>query len=337
MEVLRILLFGGILLLSTSCSEKEPSLYVGTSRIDKGLVEPSGVQVSFSELVEIENRGDKDLNISEVRASCGCVKIDYDKAVLPPGGKTFVRFDVAFPRPLFFKQVEVLLLSNDRVNPISTVHIEARPDNSAQVEPVQTDFGKLAFGKGDQKRVYLRCQTQSESIKPAISGKIECDGVIVRPVGKWDVKEKATSSGRRFFVHQMECEVAVSNKAGRGEKKTIVQIPIEGFADVGKFECRWTEAPEFEFTPEVLHFGVLKIGDARELEFRILFPQAKAQLASLSVEGEGFLLGSRMEDQESITGKIQFSAGKTGKFKGMLHLKTRDNREVAKVIAAIVF
>ncbi|MBX7244495.1 MAG: DUF1573 domain-containing protein [Candidatus Sumerlaeaceae bacterium] len=68
---------------SAVTSGPPPVIYVTTDTIDLG-THNEGPVTTFS--VEVHNRGEGDLKILNVRASCGCTNVAMDKNDIPPGG-----------------------------------------------------------------------------------------------------------------------------------------------------------------------------------------------------------------------------------------------------------
>lgn len=63
-------------------------LEVSKGEIDCGSV---GYEVPVTAVFELENSGRRDLLVSDVKASCGCMKVDYPRTAVPAGGKFEVK------------------------------------------------------------------------------------------------------------------------------------------------------------------------------------------------------------------------------------------------------
>jgi hypothetical protein len=227
-----------------------------------------GGTVSKGEVVKvdfvIENLGAAELEITDVRPSCGCTVASFDKKIAP-GAKGKVHAEVEtidFQGPI---AKTVTVLSNDPTNPRLTLTVKVKVEPHIAVFPgyaryiyVQTldpgtvsqtiwavDFADLQVLKVESPYPFLTAtfhEAKPEEAKPEGVGRQWRIDMTILP-------DAAIGPLREFLV-------VTTNHP----KQKEVRIPISGFV-----------RPLMHLTPQVADFGkVEKMTEAREIELSLV-------------------------------------------------------------------
>ncbi len=143
--------------VSISCAQiASPKINAKETHFDFGTItEGSIVKHNY----EIENVGDSELKISQVRASCGCTAAQPAKNELKPGEKTEIQVEFDSANRLGQQDKYVFVMSNDPVSPelklsFTTIVVDrntALPKDTKfpklKLSMMQHDFGKVEEGK----------------------------------------------------------------------------------------------------------------------------------------------------------------------------------------------
>ncbi len=279
--------------------------------------------VSKGELVRVdfvlENKGEADLEITDVRPACGCTVASFDKKIAPGAqGKVHAELETMdFQGPI---AKTVTVLSNDPANPRLTLTIKVKIEPHVAVFPgfaryvyVQTlEPGTLTqtvwsidtenFQVLDVKSPYPFITT---SFREAKDDEKRADGVGRQWKIDMTIQPDAAVGPLREFLSIMT----------NHPKQKEVRIPISGFV-----------RPLMHLTPQVADFGAVdKITEAREIELSLVnfgedavtIPAIESDLPGVTATAEATEAGRRFK----VKVKLAPGAAK-GKLDTKLRIKT---------------
>jgi hypothetical protein len=134
-----------------------PKISIKETNYDFGTItEGSVVNHNF----EVQNVGDMDLKIAQVRASCGCTAAQPLKTELKPGEKTSIKVEFDSANRLGQQEKHVYVMSNDPVTPeLNITFTTVVVDRNTQL-PKDMEFSKLKlnlqnhdFGKVEEGKI----------------------------------------------------------------------------------------------------------------------------------------------------------------------------------------
>ena len=141
----RLLVLVGVVVAAAASSlavaaQPRPLIALSTNSYDFGTV-AQGTKVVHE--FHVTNKGDADLVIERLAASCGCTATQLSAPTIKPGASEKVR--VTFDTTGFIgdKTKSVLISSNDTNNPEVTVTLKGKVLSSYTVEPARVDFGEI--------------------------------------------------------------------------------------------------------------------------------------------------------------------------------------------------
>ncbi len=134
-----------------------PVIAVETQDLDLGTVSNTA---NTEHRLKVFNHGKVPLRITDIKTSCAACTVGYipsEKAVIPPGGESFMEI-IFMPRgvPGFFSHKTLTIFSNDPNQPVLTVNVTASVDPEFALEPEEIDFGVLEKGETPHKTMLLR-------------------------------------------------------------------------------------------------------------------------------------------------------------------------------------
>ncbi len=105
---------------------------------------------------ELTNGGDVELQITNIRSSCGCTVPSVEKRKLAPGEKTSLT--AVFNSDRFRGSVtkHIYVYSNDDKNPITKLSIHADVKQDLQVNPSSIYFAGLKSGESVQRKIEIK-------------------------------------------------------------------------------------------------------------------------------------------------------------------------------------
>lgn len=120
-----------------------PRIVFAETSFDAGHIE-QGEKVTHT--FHFHNEGDIDLQITQVRSSCGCITTTPDKMVVPPGGNGEI--EVTFNTTSYFgRNVRTTsVLSNDPQSPLARLRIIATINYDVAIDPPHIYVGKVKRG-----------------------------------------------------------------------------------------------------------------------------------------------------------------------------------------------
>lgn len=189
-----------VLILATGAASlvyASPNIEFENERINLGkVVSGNPINAAF----KFTNKGDAELEVTAVRAGCGCTKAEAEKKKLAPGESSTI--NVVFNSTGFSGPVtkHVTVSSNDPEHPNISLSFEVEVVPIATLKPERLNFGSI---KTNQTKTHLLQVHPSDPEKFAIQ-RIESMGQHVSATGFKKVK----SGSREFW------EVKVEIKAG---------------------------------------------------------------------------------------------------------------------------
>jgi hypothetical protein len=155
-----------------------PRLVISTTRIDLGEVRP---HQTVTEIVTLINSGRRPVRIDVIQSSCGCTVANLSERRLAIGQQ--VPMEIEFTASSSsFSTATVTVASNDPVNPVQTILIEARMPPIATVSP-----SAVRFDAGDRSRLPAMQRLQMSFTRSDMLGdgndiiaKTDCDFLRVR-------------------------------------------------------------------------------------------------------------------------------------------------------------
>ena len=271
----------------------------------------------------VRNDGDGELEISEVRPSCGCTVADYDKSIEPGGtGRITATVDTRNFKGGIAKSVRVF--TNDTENPQIDLVIKANVRSQVEVDPGYVRFVAV-YGELQKESVQSIWSDDQRDLK-VLDAKSPYPFVDV-------AYREATEEERNRGVagKQWQVEVALDKDAPVGpladfivlttnhpELKTV-RIPISGFV-----------RPVMSVTPRIADFGRREIAEPQtaSLEIRNLSGTAvelreiTSDVAGLEAEIEALEKGRLYK----VLLTLQPGMAK-GDFSGVVTITTNSSRQ----------
>lgn len=95
---------------ATRKREQQPILFIRNRRYDFGKV-VEGTLIEWSET--LENKGESDLIIRNIRSSCGCAVVDIESHTIPPGEQTNLKIQFKTKGRSGFQRKNIIISTND--------------------------------------------------------------------------------------------------------------------------------------------------------------------------------------------------------------------------------
>ena len=122
-----------------------------------------GQETKFDVDFIVENRGNSDLVISEVRLTCGCTKHKLERQTIPAGQKAKLVISADTAKKGAGKQDwKIRIHSNDPESPMYVLSLKGRIV-PAFVGPEELNLGEVHAGKGKTISIELKRQAQSKA------------------------------------------------------------------------------------------------------------------------------------------------------------------------------
>ncbi len=304
----------------TEMAVAQPSAVFPETVIDVGAVN-KGERASHE--FAVQNEGDRVLEITQVKPSCGCTVAEFDKTIEPGGtGKVIAVVDTTNFKGPIAKSVKVF--TNDPLNPQINLVIKANIKTHVEIEPGYARFVAV-YGEPNAKSVQkvwsrekpdlqiLGAKSPYPHVKVAYAeapAEEREEGVSVR---QWKITVELASDAP---VGPMADYIDVTTD--HPERQTI-RIPVSGFV-----------RPVLSVTPRVADFGRRQVAEPQitSLEIRNMSKSA-VSLEDISTDIQG--LQAEIEPLEEgrlykVLLTLQPSMPK-GAFKGLVTINTTSNKQ----------
>ena len=103
----------------------------------------------------IRNEGPVTLEITSVRASCGCTVATASNRLVPPGGETSVHATFALKGRLGFQQKSITVESNDPDTPALVLQLRGTAVQSLRATPSSVFFGRISPSVNRSRQVNI--------------------------------------------------------------------------------------------------------------------------------------------------------------------------------------
>jgi len=143
---------------------------------------------------KIKNAGDKTLEITRVKPSCGCTVAGNYPRQLQPGEEGEFPFSIASTKLHGRFQKSITVTSNDPVTPDLRLQLKGEVKQYVDVSPANANFGKIV---GEEKQVrILNISNNTEKkltavVAPATDGQFEYELVETEPGQKFELRVTA--------------------------------------------------------------------------------------------------------------------------------------------------
>jgi hypothetical protein len=262
------------------------------------------------------NTGGLDLNVDNVRTSCGCAAAATSARMLPPGGEGAI--EVVFDTANSFgdQSKTVTVYSNDPAQPVSTLTLSGRIDTTVAVDPPRLYVGHV-----------IRGQTASNSVRvvgDAGEASVENLGKVIAGT----CSPAQPGGGRRLQVAVKQdaplgkFEETVALHTGN-QRHPLLTVPITGIVD-----------GDVVVSPAQLSFGVTTPGAGASLML-VLHNRGKRPVHIRAVHltpAVGVAAVTTVRDGEEYRVTVTLSASlRPGKISGTLDVDT-DHPEQSHIL-----
>ncbi len=229
-------------------------------------------EVDSEEKVEhafvIRNVGTDQLEIRNVRTSCGCTVAQPDKKSLAPGEETKVSATLSLKGRQGAQTKTITIESNDPENPTYKLEFKGTAVAAITVEPRMVNFGRIPDNESKSETIRIW------STKPDLAFKVESVEVLGSEQVKAELKE--VQKGKEYALHvALASPLNPGNLNARVTLKTdypaYANIPVTVFAVVvgdldiapNEITLRFSEEPDKKSTQ------YLRVSPGRVKEFKI--------------------------------------------------------------------
>ena len=144
--------------------DHQPRIELETTDLDLGVID--NTELTRAQ-VKVYNRGNGPLRITRVQTSCAACTlggIDSDRAVIPPGGESYIDI-VVIPQgiPGFHSEKYLTVISNDPERPMLRINVTKQVEPEFEITPEYLDLGQIQRGSEVVRTIHYR-QLQEERI-----------------------------------------------------------------------------------------------------------------------------------------------------------------------------
>ncbi len=218
----------------------------------------------------LRNEGEAELEIQKVRASCGCTAAAPSQKVVPPGGEAYV--EVTFDSRNFLGKITktVTVSTNDPLEPVHTLTLEAHILEEVVAEPSRLVLGQIKQGEGRDLKIEIKSPIGSDF---KVSGAQSSS----KALGVTSIERQADG------MYTLRLEVKKDSPTGRfggdlvvytsSQRQPVITIPFFGevVGDVSVF-------------PPQLSFGLVRRGSEVMRQVLVTIHNPEVRLAGAKVE-----------------------------------------------------
>lgn len=300
-------------MLLHACAEPTPSPTAPSApkvtfqdvRYDFGVAD-QGAKVTHT--YRFRNTGGLDLNVDNLRTSCGCAAAVTSARTLPPGGEGAIEVVFDTTDSLGDQSRTITVYSNDPAQPVSTLTLSGRVDADVAVDPPRLYVGHV-----------IRGQTASNSVRivgAAAAASVETRGNVI--AGTFSPAPPGGGSRRLQVAVKQDAplgkfEETVALHTGN-QRHPLLTVPITGIVD-----------GDVVVSPAQLSFGVTAPGAGASLMLG-LHNRGKQPVHIRAVHltpAVGVAAVTTVRDGEDYRVTVTLSAGlHPGKISGTLDVDT---------------
>jgi hypothetical protein len=181
-----------LVFLTYSIVAAQPKLVInGGDTYDWGKINPKGAPLTAK--IKIFNKGNKTLNIAEVKPGCGCTTAPLDKNIISPNdyATLSVSLNVHNDGPV---TKSISIKSDDPQNPNKNLFIKADITNSISVTQKFISFNNMTVGKETSAKVTIKNNTN----KPIKITEVKVDPAKI----KINLKKNSTLPANKEFIFE---------------------------------------------------------------------------------------------------------------------------------------
>jgi len=287
-------------------------------------------ETKSTHIFKIKNTGDADLEIKDIKTSCGCTAAMVSKNIILPGETGDL--NVIFSSKRFQGEVtrQITLVTNDPANETSVIKIKALVKALLEVNPAYLNFGRITEAKSQTMDVKLKNMTNEVMTLDSITS--ENKDITI---GKYD-KDLNPGLGVTIPVTYTS-----SVKPERPGVAGSIVIQIKGSNEKVLIPFSLQIVGEVQLKPKNLSFNVVKKGETPakvitienrgEKEVTILGAKYDSNLIETDAK---FPLSIKPGDSSKISITLSSKVAE-GKFKGQIEFQT-DNPKYPAVSAQIL-
>jgi len=296
-------------------------------------------QTFFEHTYIVHNRSLRTVILDGVKSSCACQSVEVPDPVIPPfgEGKITARFNVA-RNAAGARHAESLVFANKRSLPVLRLKMTYSFELGVWAYPEQIELGRVVSGKPVEFMIHVR-QAKAEGRPAHAVRSVAADGVSfeVLPVRSGLSPEDAASDNAALLGQKIIGRFANDFKAGYHDKAVTLRTDHPDYP-VLTVPVRWESVAELDFTPTVLHFGVMEQASSASRGITLIAESEPLKIRQVAVSGDGF----RLESQKQIaSNRVEFVVGTDagavpGIRKGRLTVETEDGKACRAELIAIV-
>lgn len=305
MKKLIALLFVGMAWTGLAMAQDGPQITFSEEMKDFGEVE-RGDKVSLS--FAFENTGKADLEIIEVKPSCGCTSADLEKKVYKPGekGSIPITFDSARFDGMVTKTVTVK--TNDEKNPTKSIRLKGRIIQEISISPNYLTLVNIKRGEMVERSIEV--STERMAKLEVTDVKSNLDFIELETVRKDDknvsimVKFPASKVPTKSPAHNGTITFKTNGKSTPDASVTVYIKVANPLQTTPRAVYMFASAKGKERTQ------VIKVNSTENKPFKITEVNADLDILRIDREGENELKVTLSEKAE------------TGKFSGQIKVRT---------------
>lgn len=312
-----ILVLLTVLFNSTVFAQTKPSITFENLTHDYGTIkEEAGRQEC---IFIFKNTGNADLQVTNVRASCGCTTSDYTKELVKPGKKGFVKvvYDATNRPGPFHKSVNVTTNDPDNANVNLFIKGDVSPRQKTILDEYPLAQGRLRFVTNHANMQLSNNQIYTDTIKmynhsdtalemkidrvPAHITKLEVKPQILGPKQKGIIVYTYDAGKKNDYGYVYDRLNFTSNDPDIPIKNVFVSATInEDFSKLTPEELK--NAPKVSFESEMYKFENISTGEVVNHDF-ILTNNGKRTLKIRKVKAACGCTAIRPEKMELEPGE----------------------------------
>jgi len=256
---------------------------------------------------KFRNAGDAELEISRIEAPCTCTTALLSTEKLKPGAEGELRVDFKETEERGDLQRIIKVYSNDRVNPVKVLTIEAFLMEPYKVNPPRLYFDTngsavLELSSPDEGNLQInKVETSSEYLSAAVSSSKKVDGQLLFQIKvNLSVPPTIHGSHEQVIIH--------TNKEAYPEIRVPVHIRME---------------ENIRIQPNKLFFGIISSGEAAVQQAVISIPKGSPlHIERIECKSKA-ILAELVKEKNTIAVKLKQDAP-LGRFQDAVKIHTTD-------------